>query len=225
MNLFCCGGQSQKIEPYEPGEASLTDQMEALKLKKVTTGETFGADDAVLRQVLKKVTSSKKQKQHLIVFCPITSRVGSDVEAAMATVKSLTNNEQQQQAQDYGGLILVLMHHTRDPDYSTGGTNWSETTSNVALYVHVLFHDTEPGLLKCSQNDKAVGQIVDFLNKKNPRQANDDKNKNGKHKPDQQNKQNKKNKSHQTEARQTESCEPEQKQKKRKRVRNFLRKM
>lgn len=63
-------------------------------------------------------------------------------------------------------IILVLMHHTRDPDYSTAGKNWSENINNVDLDVHVLFHESVPGLLKCSQNDKAVDQIVKFLKKK-----------------------------------------------------------
>lgn len=51
------------------------------------------------------------------------------------------------------------MHHTRDPDYSTAGTKWSEMYKNVELDVHVLFHETVPGLLTCQQNDQAIEAI------------------------------------------------------------------
>lgn len=63
------------------------------------------------------------------------------------------------------------MHHTRDPDYSTAGVNWSETTNNVALDVHVLFHETVPGLLSCSQNDKAVRQMIEILKNKTKKET------------------------------------------------------
>ena len=56
-------------------------------------------------------------------------------------------------------MILVLMHHTRDDDFSTDVKKWSETYQNVVLDVHVLFHETQPGLLKCPRNDEAVQQI------------------------------------------------------------------
>ena len=60
-------------------------------------------------------------------------------------------------------VILVLMHHTRDVDFSTDVKKWSETYQNVVLDVHVLFHETQPGLLKCPRNDEAVHQIQTVL--------------------------------------------------------------
>ncbi|KAK5601264.1 hypothetical protein CRENBAI_001990 [Crenichthys baileyi] len=150
------GKPSQMNPPYTAGDGSIEGTMKKFKLEKFTAGETFGADEALMKKVLKKLKQKdeKKQKHRIIVFCPLTSRVGSDVKAALDTVR-----EDQ-------SIILVLMHHTRDSDYSTAGMNWSETTTNVDLDVHVLFHETLPGLLTCSQNDKAVGQIVDFLKQK-----------------------------------------------------------
>ncbi|MED6243227.1 hypothetical protein ATANTOWER_016895 [Ataeniobius toweri] len=60
-------------------------------------------------------------------------------------------------------VILVLMHHTRDQNYSTAGKEWSETFPNVILGAHVLFHETVPGLLGCAKNVEAVNQIVQVL--------------------------------------------------------------
>ncbi|XP_061580344.1 uncharacterized protein LOC133446347 [Cololabis saira] len=125
-----------------------------VKVHKVTTGKTFGAEKQLLKQMkdgLHVKLTSPEESDVIIVFSPISSRVGSDVEAAMRKVS------------DDKKIILVVMHHTRDVDYSTGGRSWSETFSNVVLYVDVLFHETVPGLLICDENKKAVRQIQESL--------------------------------------------------------------
>ncbi|XP_008401791.1 uncharacterized protein LOC103461251 [Poecilia reticulata] len=98
---------------------------------------------------------SPEESSVIIVFCPITSRVGSDVESAMTNPQVSSLNKP---------VILVLMHHTRDPDYSTAGTKWSEVYDNVKLEVHILFHETKPGLLTCQQNSQAIEAIDQKLN-------------------------------------------------------------
>ena len=62
-------------------------------------------------------------------------------------------------------VILVLMHHTRDVEYSTDGKRWSDVYDNVVLDVHVLFHETVSGLLTCPRNDQSVNQIQKMLQK------------------------------------------------------------
>ncbi|MED6268266.1 hypothetical protein CHARACLAT_020589, partial [Characodon lateralis] len=127
-----------------------------------STGETFGSDKDVKKQ-LKSNKFVQLEETNLgdcyiiIMFCPITSRVGSDMESSMkdATVSSSGKP-----------VILVLMHHTRDPEYSTAGTNWSEVYENVVLAVDVLFHETQPGLLTCRQNDDAFKIIQNELSKR-----------------------------------------------------------
>lgn len=57
------------------------------------------------------------------------------------------------------------MHHTRDADYSTDLKRWSDHYPNVQLDVHVLFHETLPGLLECPRNEQAVQQIKAQLKK------------------------------------------------------------
>lgn len=123
------------------------------RVQTITTGQTFSADVVLMDQIRRKVKveDTSWDPQYIILFCPITSRVGSDVEAALEKVP-------------YGPrVILVLMHHTRDTDYSTAGRKWSETTENIDLDVHVLYHESVQGLLTCSQNNEAVLQIQDFL--------------------------------------------------------------
>uniref|UniRef100_A0A096MFZ0 Uncharacterized protein n=1 Tax=Poecilia formosa TaxID=48698 RepID=A0A096MFZ0_POEFO len=123
----------------------------------ITSGETFGADEELLSKVRKRTQLTVThwlESLFIIVFCPITSRVGSDVEAAMNKVPGEQN------------VILVLMHHTRDEGYSTAGTIWSDQYPNVILDVHVLFHETVPGLLQCAKNTEAVDQLVRELDQR-----------------------------------------------------------
>ncbi|XP_035860353.1 uncharacterized protein LOC118495625 [Sander lucioperca] len=141
-----------------------------VKVFPVVTGQTFGADQVILEQVENtgwstwkvEITRNLQECDIIIIFCPIRSRVGSDVEAAM-----------REDSVSSGGkpVILVLMHHTRDPDYSTSVRRWSETFQNVVLDVHVLFHETQRGLLLCSRNDRAVKLIQEELKKRSKDQA------------------------------------------------------
>ncbi|XP_067458837.1 uncharacterized protein [Thunnus thynnus] len=121
------------------------------------TGQTFGAHQVLLDKVKNVETTRDLQESYIvIVFCPITSRVGSDVEAAMTDITGSCGQKP---------VILVLMHHTRDVDYSTDGTRWSDVYDNVVLDVHVLFHESKNGLLTCPKNDQAVAQIQRELQK------------------------------------------------------------
>ncbi|MED6259629.1 hypothetical protein ATANTOWER_026751 [Ataeniobius toweri] len=135
-----------------------------VQVETITTGETCGADVALMNQVKRKVKleGTNQDGQCLIVFCPITSRVGSDVEAAMQNIPS---NKR---------IILVLMHHTRDGDYSTAGKSWSEDYPDIKLEVHVLYHESMQGLLTCSKNTEAVYKMQEYFqqNGMNPRLRN-----------------------------------------------------
>ncbi|MED6291837.1 hypothetical protein CHARACLAT_027737 [Characodon lateralis] len=106
--------------------------------------------DQVKRKV--KLEGTNRDGQCTIVFCPITSRVGSDVEAAMQNIPS--NNKR---------IILVLMHHTRNVDYSTAGKSWSEDYPDIKLEVHVLYHESMQGLLTCSKNTEAVYKMQKYF--------------------------------------------------------------
>ncbi|MEQ2295448.1 hypothetical protein AMECASPLE_014419 [Ameca splendens] len=127
------------------------------------TGETFGAHKAIMEKVKNsnklflttlEEEESPKDSHAIVVFCPINSRVGSDVESAMRDPKVSSSDKP---------VILVLMHHTRDVNYSTEGRKWSEVYTNIVLEAHILFHETQPGLLDCRQNDQAIEAVGEKL--------------------------------------------------------------
>lgn len=86
-------------------------------------------------------TQRDEDSQVIIVFCPVVSRAGTDVETALQGVS--------------GGkpVILVMMHHSRNAHTPP---IVKPRCHDVVLVVNVFFHETVPGLLKCSHNDEAI---------------------------------------------------------------------
>ncbi|KAK2899392.1 hypothetical protein Q8A73_012521 [Channa argus] len=150
-----------ELSPKTAGRQQSSQSRAAVRVHTVTTGETFGADRALMEKVkncaqLQVDDSSDSQGcDIIIVFCPVISRPGSDVEAAMMKVS------------DDKPVILVTMYHTRDVHYSTSGTAWSQTYQKVQLDVPVLFHETKQGLLTCPRNEETQLNIfgLHFLKK------------------------------------------------------------
>ncbi|XP_055005297.1 uncharacterized protein LOC110154440 isoform X3 [Boleophthalmus pectinirostris] len=107
--------------------------------------------------VLEKIKGTYPQSLHLqeairnedsqitIVFCPVVSRVGTDVETALQPI------------QDNKPVILVMMHHSHTGHNHTSAVHVLH--DNVVLIVSVFFHETVPGLLPCPQNVEAIDKI------------------------------------------------------------------
>ncbi|XP_049913895.1 uncharacterized protein LOC126398525 isoform X2 [Epinephelus moara] len=143
------------LSPQDFAETTLVYQM-------VVAGKTFDAHLQLMDKVKEQVqipiqpARSVEDYQVTFVFCPISSRVASDVEAAMADVKGDKP------------VILVLMHHTREVRYTTPMRTWNDD-SRVLLHVNVFYHETQRGLLKCEQNNTAASEIrnklLDFISR------------------------------------------------------------
>lgn len=119
--------------------------------QKIVSGKNFDADAQLLAKVKAQdpygvqLIESDQDSKIIIVFCTISSRVGTDVETAMSKVK------------DNKPVILVLMHHSHEAKNISPRT--SPEYPQVVLKVSVFFHDTVHGLLKCHQNDDAASLI------------------------------------------------------------------
>ncbi|KAK1889131.1 Ribosome-releasing factor 2 mitochondrial [Dissostichus eleginoides] len=127
------------ISPKERFEA-VNKRKGKLVYKIVVNGTTFGADFELMEKVKNEVKdqfdlvqSYSNDHNVTIVFCPIVSRMGPDVESAMRNVKGDKP------------VILVLMHHAYEakfiPKVAQG--------ANIKLQVNVFFHETKKGLLNC----------------------------------------------------------------------------
>ncbi|KAI4801877.1 hypothetical protein KUCAC02_019745 [Chaenocephalus aceratus] len=133
---------------------AVTKRKGKLVYRVVVTGTTFDAHFQLMEKVKKEVQdqfdlvqSYSNDYDVIIVFCPIVSRMGPDVESAMRDVKGDKP------------VILVLMHHT----YAAKFIPNVQQGANVQLQVNVFFHETKRGLLYCGENEAVVCEITKYL--------------------------------------------------------------
>ncbi|XP_045898846.1 uncharacterized protein LOC123966775 [Micropterus dolomieu] len=92
---------------------------------------------------------SLEESDYILVFCPIASRAGTDISEAE---DSMPRNKP---------VILVVMHHTFDPDRAVAESRRKVTNPNVRLTVDCLFY--EGRLLESDRNYIAWFDIQRFL--------------------------------------------------------------
>lgn len=120
-----------------------------VRYKMVVSGNTLDRHLDVMEKLKGDVRSSlnlqetqrDEDSQVIIVFCPIVSRAGTDVETAL---KHVSVDKP---------VILVMMHHSHKAQTPP---TVKPCIHAVMLVVNVFFHETVLGLLKCPQNDEAI---------------------------------------------------------------------
>ncbi|KAE8286527.1 hypothetical protein D5F01_LYC14462 [Larimichthys crocea] len=92
---------------------------------------------------------SPESSDYILVFCPIVSRVGTDIGEALESAEK--NNP--------GGkpIILVVMHHTFNPDHVIAESRRLVKNPNVRLTVDCLIYEGK--LLTCNRNDIALYDV------------------------------------------------------------------
>ncbi|XP_029108917.1 uncharacterized protein LOC108925171 isoform X3 [Scleropages formosus] len=81
----------------------------------------------------------------ILIFCPVVTRMGTDMDAGVKNVP------------DDKPVILVIMHHSYNPDY-TDDIPITAPRSNVVKVVQCVFHETV-GLLECELNERTVRAV------------------------------------------------------------------
>ncbi|XP_056314273.1 uncharacterized protein si:dkey-58f10.7 isoform X2 [Danio aesculapii] len=84
----------------------------------------------------------------ILVLCLITSRAGTDIDAALKKLNDLSA---------FKPAIFLVLHHTFDPERVVPDSS-RVVKRNDTLTVDCLFNDT--GLLRCKINDDALDKIV-----------------------------------------------------------------
>ncbi|KAF4113116.1 uncharacterized protein si:dkey-111e8.5 [Onychostoma macrolepis] len=110
---------------------------------------------------LKNAEKRNKPSDIGLVFFPVVSRTGTDIDAAVSNIK------------DDKPVILVVLHHTFDPEAVVSDSSTFVKRENT-LTVDCLFYE-DKGLLECKRNDKAYKNAIEWLklmksvmNKKDP---------------------------------------------------------
>ncbi|KAM9339730.1 uncharacterized protein ABDE67_017388 isoform 2-T2 [Symphorus nematophorus] len=151
--------QTEDQPQDEQGECLTMLSTQKVIYRTIVSGKTLGADKQLMDKLLRDrsqdgvqfLESKDGDHQVTILFCPISSRSGSDIDAALTYVK------------DDKPVILVKMHHERQPRFITSGRTYTNVNKNVVMHVNVFYHDTVSGLITCKQNNDAVSDIQNKL--------------------------------------------------------------
>lgn len=116
-------------------------------------GKTNGAHHAIvenLRSAGQVEVYCDADCDYLLLICPIASRVQTDITGALSKVQS---NKP---------VIMVVMHHTFNPDNIVAESRRQVQNPNVHLTVDYFFYQQEL-LNNCNRNDIAWHEIQEFL--------------------------------------------------------------
>ncbi|KAL6095539.1 uncharacterized protein ACO6RY_09446 [Pungitius sinensis] len=119
-------------------------------------GKTNGAHGdfvTYLKSIGKVEVESCAASDFLVVFCPVVSQVGTDIEAALSDNWVLTDGKP---------TLLVVMHHTFDPNHVVAESRRQVSDPRVWLTVDCLFHQGKL-LQHCPLNNAMWVQVGDFL--------------------------------------------------------------
>ncbi|XP_029966878.1 uncharacterized protein LOC115402448 isoform X4 [Salarias fasciatus] len=122
------------------------------KFSVILTGRTNGAHQSVVgtfESVGQTEATSPGDADYCLVFCPVSSRVGTDVGEAMEHLPAGKD------------AVLVVMHHTFNPDQEIPPSCRLVTDRRVRLTLDCLFHQNK--LLSCEFNRKMKAKIKKFF--------------------------------------------------------------
>ncbi|XP_048043284.1 uncharacterized protein si:dkey-27p18.3 isoform X1 [Megalobrama amblycephala] len=128
-----------------------------VKVSSILAGKTNNCDKEFINILGEKIenlgeAATVEESNIILVFCPIVSRAGTDIEAAL-------NNFNY--SKDSKLAVLVVLHHTFDPEKIVPDSSKCVTRTDM-LTVDCLFYEDE-GLLKCQKNSDAFKKVVNWL--------------------------------------------------------------
>ncbi|XP_060719629.1 GTPase IMAP family member 4-like [Tachysurus vachellii] len=135
----------------------MTDIFLGNKVFVLVTGRTLNVDKKFMEHLKQQKTDLQEVENvaecdYVLVFCPIVSRAGTDIEAALKKLQDIAGSKP---------ALLVVLHHTFDKDYVVPDSSRAVKRKN-SLTVDCLFHEDQ-GLLQCTKNDESLGKILSSI--------------------------------------------------------------
>ncbi|XP_055786111.1 uncharacterized protein LOC129859907 isoform X2 [Salvelinus fontinalis] len=149
--------QSTEKNPIAAGSMLERRVTPKMKYYTVETGNTLDSHIQFMRRLNNTTrcfteVESPVESDVIMAFCPIVSRAGTDIDAALPQIPTGKD------------VIMVVLHHTFNPDYTVPDSSRLVTRSDVILTVDCLFHESQGGLLNCPHNDAAISRVLNRLN-------------------------------------------------------------
>uniref|UniRef100_A0A8C1W518 Ig-like domain-containing protein n=1 Tax=Cyprinus carpio TaxID=7962 RepID=A0A8C1W518_CYPCA len=152
--------------PVQAKRAKIEDdkpKTNGFKVFSILAGNANNCDQKFIDILEKQIRNLRKvctvdESDIILVFCPIISRAGTDIEAALNKLKRHTDYEQNLYQKP---TVLVVLHHTFDPEKIILDSSRSINRTDI-LTVDCLFYE-DTGLLECQKNSHAVDKVVNWL--------------------------------------------------------------
>ncbi|XP_076128509.1 uncharacterized protein LOC143109617 isoform X2 [Alosa pseudoharengus] len=140
--------------------------MKPVKIFVTQSGNTLNSHNDFLKRLRHHRKIQEKEVHEcdvILAFCPIVSRVGTDIEAALKIFKGYSTPSKP--------IIVVVLHHTYERDEVVPDSN--KYANEKICIVNSLFHESEGLLKNCKQNSDAINltsqKLKDFKkNSKGP---------------------------------------------------------
>ncbi|XP_073807272.1 uncharacterized protein si:dkey-58f10.14 isoform X2 [Danio rerio] len=100
--------------------------------------------------------SSIEYCDFILYFCLITSRAGTDIDAAITNLNHVSADKQ---------VIMGVLFLTTDPEKTIPDTNSARNEENI-YYVDFLFNEDD-GLMNCQKNKDAIKKLARYMKSKN----------------------------------------------------------
>ncbi|XP_020310796.1 uncharacterized protein LOC109866401 isoform X4 [Oncorhynchus kisutch] len=149
-------GLKNSVIAKQPKQQDYPTRSTMDKFFTVVTGNTLGSHEEFIHRLAAKkhltVVTSLEESDVILAFCPLVSRAGTDIEAALEQIPAGKP------------VILVVLHHTFDPDSTVSNSSRLVTRGDEILTVDCLYHENQ-GLLECPRNEEAIEKILKSLDK------------------------------------------------------------
>ncbi|XP_073670886.1 uncharacterized protein [Paramisgurnus dabryanus] len=131
-----------------------------VKLYSFLAGKTNNSHQKFIDTLKKQIQDLKEvpamdERDIFMVFCPIVSRAGTDIEAALKRFTDSTASKLN---------VLVVLHHTFDPEKTVPDSSRCVNRMDI-LTVDCLFYE-DTGLLECQKNQDAIDKVVKGVREK-----------------------------------------------------------
>ncbi|XP_066515831.1 uncharacterized protein [Hoplias malabaricus] len=135
-----------------------TESLRELKFLRRVSENTMNSDEEFIKMLKGQVPGLKEVStvedcDFILFFCPIVSRAGTDIEAALQKLQRLSDTKP---------AVLVVLHHTFNPDITLPEGSRSVNRENT-LTVDCVFHE-DRGLLQCPRNQDAGDKVSQWIN-------------------------------------------------------------
>ncbi|XP_077097343.1 uncharacterized protein LOC143748943 [Siphateles boraxobius] len=149
-------GESQQVAKWLKTENN-SSSTEGVRLFSNLAGKTNDCDKkfiAILRMQIEnlKEVGTVGESDIILIFCPIASRTGPDIEAALNKFNYSTESKP---------VILVVLHHTFDPEKTVPDSSRCVNRTDILTLDCLFYEDT--GLLECQKNSEAYDKAVNWL--------------------------------------------------------------